>query len=104
MASTYGPIPLAFWDKISDIDLSQEPNAPRVPGSGPQFARIFERAYECLGSTDNDEVFMLVQYQVKDVKNFVDHRSLSPILSLLAPYPHFNFLARTLALGIPRCF
>ncbi|KAL4724400.1 hypothetical protein ACLX1H_009014 [Fusarium chlamydosporum] len=76
VASTYGPIPLAFWDKISDIDLSQEPNAPRVPGSGPQFARIFERAYECLGSTDNDEVFMLVQYQVKDVKNFVDHRSL----------------------------
>lgn len=53
------------------LDLSLVPGAPKLPGNGPQHERLFERAYECLGSRNNDKVFMIVDGDINDAKNFV---------------------------------
>jgi hypothetical protein len=61
-----------------DTDLSKEPGVPKHPGSRqPQLGRLFQRAYECLGSKFNDDVFMIVQDEINDAKNFVGPLSSS---------------------------
>ncbi|KAF5692426.1 chitinase [Fusarium denticulatum] len=69
--STYGAIPVAFWTVMDHLDLALEPNAPRVPGGDPEVTRLFDIAYECLGSTENYKVFMLVDEEINDAKNFI---------------------------------
>ncbi|RGP69882.1 hypothetical protein FLONG3_7637 [Fusarium longipes] len=70
--SKYGPIPIRFWDEMSDTDLRKEPGVPKHPGSRkPQLGTLFERAYECLGSKFNDDIFMITQNEINDAKNFL---------------------------------
>ncbi|KAL9560672.1 hypothetical protein ACKAV7_015163 [Fusarium commune] len=47
--SKYGPIPIAFWDRMENIDLRSEPGAPTLPGV-------------------NDQVFMIVEEDINDAK------------------------------------
>jgi len=75
--STYGPIPIAFWDRMENWDLSSEPGVPRLPGNSYPHERLFERALECLGSTNNPGVHMIVEKGINDAKNHVSLYSLS---------------------------
>jgi len=76
--STYGPIPIQFWERMEFLDLSLVPGAPKLPGNGPQHERLFERAYECLGSRNNDKVFMIVDQDINDAKNFIFRFQMKP--------------------------
>ncbi|CAF3591564.1 unnamed protein product [Fusarium graminearum] len=72
--SKYGPIPIAFWDRMEQIDLALEPGVPDLPGSeGGTYQRswIMDRAFECLGSARNDQVFVLIEKIINDAKNKV---------------------------------
>ncbi|WKT51506.1 hypothetical protein QSH57_016476 [Fusarium oxysporum f. sp. vasinfectum] len=68
--SKYGPIPVAFWDRMESIDLRLEPGAPALPGGKKteEMKFIMNRAFECLGSTINDQVFMIVEEDINDAK------------------------------------
>ncbi|EXM21436.1 hypothetical protein V3481_015482 [Fusarium oxysporum f. sp. vasinfectum] len=68
--SKYGPIPVAFWDRMDSIDLRLEPGAPALPGGKKteEMKFIMNRAFECLGSTINDQVFMIVEEDINDAK------------------------------------
>lgn len=85
--STYGPVPIEFWFEMENLDLSLEPNAPSIPGDRQLIgSRLFERAYECLGSVANDQVFMILDEEVNQAKNFVGP------FSCLHSYPLFRRL------------
>ncbi|KAF5591120.1 hypothetical protein FPCIR_6195 [Fusarium pseudocircinatum] len=68
--STYGPIPIAFWDRMDNIDLRLESGVPALPGGKKteEMKFIMSRAFECLGSTINDRVFMIVEREINDAK------------------------------------
>ncbi|EGU73090.1 hypothetical protein FOXB_16405 [Fusarium oxysporum f. sp. conglutinans Fo5176] len=68
--SKYSPIPIAFWDRMESIDLRLEPGAPALPGGKKteEMKFIMNRAFECLGSTINDQVFMIVEEDINDAK------------------------------------
>ncbi|KAJ4245449.1 hypothetical protein NW762_013958 [Fusarium torreyae] len=85
--STYGPIPIHFWTSMEHLSLGSLPNAPGLPG-GRQLEqdRIFERAYECLGSISNDQVFMLVDVDINAAKNFVLRFNQWPALNSITKY------------------
>ncbi|RMJ03310.1 hypothetical protein CDV36_015165 [Fusarium kuroshium] len=68
--STYGPIPIGFWSEMENLDLSLEDDAPELPG-GRQLKGLFARAYECLGSVTNDQVFMIADEDINDAKNYL---------------------------------
>ncbi|KAM5351164.1 hypothetical protein ACJ41O_003887 [Fusarium nematophilum] len=70
--SKYGPIPIAFWDMMDDIDLEAERGVPALPG-GKGYKRefIMDRAFECLGSERNDQVFMVVDKAINVAKGAV---------------------------------
>lgn len=88
---------------MENLDLSLEPNAPRLPG-GRQLTRLFERAYECLGSISNDQVFMIADEDINEAKNYVGPFSylhfyllcslltLSPILFYQLPHGAYSLL------------
>ncbi|KAJ4228745.1 hypothetical protein NW757_014138 [Fusarium falciforme] len=80
--SKYGPIPIAFWDAMEDINLEDEANWPidesnppteegekpkkiKLPalpgGKGYKLSFLMDRAFECLGSDRNDQVFTIVE-------------------------------------------
>ncbi|RKL14549.1 hypothetical protein BFJ70_g15708 [Fusarium oxysporum] len=69
--SKYGPVPFAFWEAMEDFDLSKGVGAPRLPGTGPQHPKLIERAYECLGSKNNDKVFMIADADINDAKGAI---------------------------------
>ncbi|KAF4969335.1 hypothetical protein FSARC_3410 [Fusarium sarcochroum] len=73
--SKYGPIPIIFWDSMDRIDLAEEPGVPDLPGGGSsddlQLAWIMDRAFECLGSARNDQVFVIAAKDINDAKNHV---------------------------------
>jgi hypothetical protein len=56
---------------MEDFDLSKGVGAPRLPGTGPQHPKLIERAYECLGSKNNDKVFMIADADINDAKGAV---------------------------------
>ncbi|KAM5357975.1 hypothetical protein ACJZ2D_015718 [Fusarium nematophilum] len=68
--STYRPIPFKFWVEMENLDLSLEPDAPRLPG-GRQLKGLFERAYKYLGSVTNDQVFMIADEDINNAKNYM---------------------------------
>ncbi|KAF4437569.1 hypothetical protein F53441_13000 [Fusarium austroafricanum] len=70
--STYGPIPIEIWTFMEHASLGSLPNAPGVPGGRElEEDRVFERAYECLGSISNDQVFMIADIDINAAKNYV---------------------------------
>ncbi|TVY67892.1 hypothetical protein Focb16_v003051 [Fusarium oxysporum f. sp. cubense] len=78
--SKYRPIPIAFWDRMDDINLELERGVPALPGGrigDPWF--VSNRAFECLGSAENDQTFMIVQKEINDAKNNVMqlHRTIA---------------------------
>ncbi|RSL46519.1 hypothetical protein CEP51_015917 [Fusarium floridanum] len=83
--STFGPIPIEFWFEMENLDLSLQPNAPRLPG-GRQLARLFERAYECLGSISNDQVFMIADEDINQAKNHMLRFQLRPAVDSITEY------------------
>ncbi|KAJ4087133.1 hypothetical protein NW760_013788 [Fusarium oxysporum] len=85
-ASQYGPIPIEFWFQMDNYDLSQAPGAPRLPGTGPARARIFERALECLGSKFNDEVSMIADVDINAAKSNVFRLNQFPGVDSIEKY------------------
>ncbi|KAL6354004.1 hypothetical protein LRP88_12635 [Fusarium phalaenopsidis] len=83
--STFGPIPIEFWFEMENLDLSLQPNAPRLPG-GRQLARLFERAYECLGSISNDQVFMIADEDINQAKNYMLRFQQRPSVDSITEY------------------
>ncbi|KAM6527646.1 hypothetical protein FALCPG4_008697 [Fusarium falciforme] len=84
--SQYGPIPIEFWDAMDDIDLEDKANWPKdttppdLPGGkGHKLSFIMDRAFECLGSERNDQVFMIVEEEINAGKGKVmrGHRTVS---------------------------
>jgi hypothetical protein len=73
---------------MENYDLNKGTGAPRVPGTGPQHPRLFERAYECLGSKNNDKVFMIAEGDINDAKNPVSFCTTSLFLCCL--FSFFN--------------
>jgi hypothetical protein len=79
---------------MENLDLSLEPKAPRLPG-GRKLPGLFERAYECLGSVTNDQVFMIADKDINDAKNFVGSFSCLYFyflcsLLILSPIPFYQ--------------
>ncbi|KAH7195298.1 hypothetical protein DER44DRAFT_536499 [Fusarium oxysporum] len=72
--SNYGPVSIAFWDRITAINFAVEPGVPDLPGSEGglfQFERLMDRTFECLGSERNDQAFMIAEKDINDAKNFM---------------------------------
>ncbi|KAJ4176347.1 hypothetical protein NW755_014461 [Fusarium falciforme] len=81
--SKYGPIPIAFWDMMEDLDLEDDANWPldnkgkkiKLPdlpgGKGYKRSFIMDRVYECLGSERNDQVFMILDSTINAAKREV---------------------------------
>ncbi|KAJ3535964.1 hypothetical protein NM208_g6914 [Fusarium decemcellulare] len=69
--SKYGPLSTTFWDRMDDMDLTAEPGVPKLPGSNYQRSFIMDRAFECLGSTRNDQNFMIVEVDINAAKKNV---------------------------------
>lgn len=101
---------------MENLDLSLEPKAPKLPG-GRELERLFEHAYECLGSKNNDQVFMIADEDINDAKNFIGPFSclhfyflcslliLSPILFYQLPHGAYSLLLIVDWLTDPaRCF
>ncbi|KAG8353788.1 hypothetical protein FVEN_g8173 [Fusarium venenatum] len=75
--SRFGPIPMVFWDRMSEVDLTLEPGVLDLPGSEGgsfQLPWIMDRAFECLGSEINDKAFVLVEKAISDAKNKSFHK------------------------------
>ncbi|EXL91431.1 hypothetical protein FOIG_15333 [Fusarium odoratissimum NRRL 54006] len=78
--SKYGPIPVAFWDRMDDMNLELERGVPALPGGRTgDLGFVMNRAFECLGSAENDQIFMIVQKDINDAKNNVMqlHRTIA---------------------------
>jgi len=82
---------------MDNYDLSQAPGAPRLPGTGPARARIFERALECLGSKFNDEVSMIADVDINAAKSNVSFFTTSSLLHLI----HYHFFPNLLTISLP---
>ncbi|RKK66862.1 hypothetical protein BFJ69_g15027 [Fusarium oxysporum] len=75
-----GPIPVAFWERMDDINLELERGVPALPGGRTgDLGFVMNRAFECLGSAENGLIFMIVQKEINDAKNNVMqlHRTIA---------------------------
>ncbi|KAF4989554.1 hypothetical protein FDECE_14673 [Fusarium decemcellulare] len=70
--SKYGPIPIAFWDRMEEIDLEAEPGLPKLPGDTDyKLSFIMDRMFECLGSARHFQNFMAVDIAINAAKRDV---------------------------------
>jgi hypothetical protein len=77
---------------MESIDLRLEPGAPALPGGKKteEMKFIMNRTFECLGSTINDQVFMIVEEDINDAKGKVSPQV--HIFSLIFSLNAFFFL------------
>lgn len=64
------------------MNLELERGVPALPGGRTgDLGFVMNRAFECLGSAENDQVFMIVQKDINDAKNNVSPLFVSEISS-----------------------
>ena len=67
---------------MDDINLELECGVPALPGGRTgDLGFVMNRAFECLGSAENDQTFMIVQKEINDAKNNVSPLFFSEISS-----------------------